>query len=790
MQGRPEEQAPVSFAMNLRRLRVQAGLSQELLAERARMSVRGLRYLEHGVRHPYPATVERLADALALAPASRAAFVACGGSGGASPETGAGGSALPAPTGPLVGREHQLDEILDRLQRPDLHMLSITGPGGVGKSRLALEVAARIGPMLGAAAIWVPLELLTDATLVPSAVARAVGVTAEDPRRLVEVMARALDQRFLILDNMEQVADAARFLSDLLSRCPALTVITTSRVSLGIRAEQLFPLEPLEHPHAGTRSGVQALAVSPAVDLFLRRVQAVDPHFKLTEHNAAAVATICQRLEGFPLALELAAARAAVLPPEAMSVRLDRRLDVLAGAGPDLPDRQRTMRATVAWSYDLLSTSAQALFRSLSGFACGACLQTVEALPLGRREQPLGSALDDLEALVRGSLLRVTDQGDATGPRYRMHELIREYGLEQLTCAGEVERLSRWQAHHFLALAEAAERHYYGPESAGWLDRLDVEHANLRAALLWSERSGRTDLALRLGSALSWFWYVRGHATEGRARLAASLAAPDAADLVVERIPALLGAAQLAQTQGDYVGARELLEECVAASRQTGDQRRIAAALLTAGFVARVQEDYASATEMLQQADTIAGSAGPAFIAAAARHHLGMIAADRDADLAAARTQLEDSLHRYRELGMARFEALVLLSLSAVACRTGDLDRAADLGCRSLRLMRETGDVLSLHGALDALAEVAVARRELVRAVRLAAAAEHFREVGGIRAWPVEARRTAQWLATARAALAPREYQEHWQDASSLTVEVAVEEALRANDRWLDDPAR
>ena len=775
--------AGAGFAVALRRLRADAGLSQEVLAERAGLSVRGLRYLERGVRHPYRSTAERLSRALGLDPGPSAALVSAAVSARASgQERERRASSLPVPPSPLVGRERELREALGLLRRAEVRLVTVTGPGGVGKTRFALDLADRLARAVAATVVWVPLAALTDAALVPVAVARAVGVTPQAPRQLVEVLAGTLEEQILLLDNAEHVVGSAPFVSDLVARCPSLTVIVTSRVTLGIRAEQRFPLDPLRTPDPAADIDVHALAVNPAVDLFVARTRTVDPRFSLTRTNAHAVAAICQRLEGFPLALELAAARTAVLPPEALSGRLEHGLDLLASGAPDVPDRQRTMRATIAWSYALLAPADRALFRQLAAFEGGVALTSAEALPVPARRagDEVGGQdrlLAHLETLVRSSLLRIAspvlDQ-----PRYRMHGLIREYGLEELAREGEEPRVRRWHAEHFLCLAEQAERHFYGPGSSAWLDRLDVEHANLRAALQWFSEGDRPDQGLRLGGALSWFWYVRGHATEGRSHLAALLAAAGPSAEANARMSALLGAGQLAQTQGDYGTARRLLDQSVTLGRTTGDRSRTAAALLAGGFVARIQEDYAAATRMLEEAARLAADTGPPFVVAATRHHLGMIAADARGDLATARDLLQDSLESYRELGMSRFVALVLLSLAQVAGAGGDLRSAGDLAHHSLALMRDTGERLGLHGALDTLAELAVAHGDLAYGVRLAGAAEHLRELSGTRSWPVVERQRERFLTTARAGLTPEDYRNHWDDGYSMTVGEVVDLAL------------
>ncbi len=765
-----------AFAVTLRRRRAEAGLSQEQLAERAGLSVRGLRYLEGGLRHPYRSTAERLAQALRLGPEAAAALLAAASRPAPARPTSPGASGLPVPPGPLVGRERELRAALHLWERGDVRLLTVTGAGGVGKTRFALELAARLGQAREATVVWAPLADVADPALVPVSVARAAGVTVEDPQRLLEALAGTLADQVLLLDNTEHLLGSAAFVDDLVNRCPSLAVVVTSRACLGLRTEHRFLLDPLRTPESTAGADVHALAVNPAVDLFVARAQHLDPDFTLTPATAPAVAEICRRLEGLPLALELAAARTAVLPPAAMSRRLEHGLPLLVGGAADLPERHRTMRATIAWSHVLLDPAARTLFRRLAVFEGGVGLRTVDALAADRAGDASG-VLEALETLVRSSLLRVdVTRGDE--PRYRMHELVREYALEELARQAEERRVRAWHAHHFLSLAQEAERHLHGPESTDWLDRLEVEHADLRAALRWCREHDRADLGLRLAAALSWFWYVRGHATEGRSQLVTLLAAAGPSAPADVRLAALLGLGQLAQTQGDYAAARRVLEEAAALGRATGDQPGTAAALLAAGFVARIQEDYAAAGRLLGEAAVLAEAAGSALVVAATRHHLGAIAADAHGDLGAARSLLEEALSAYRRLGMGRGEALVLLSLGQVAGAQGDLTRAARLARESLALMRDTGERLAVHGALDLLAELAVAAGDPARGLRLAGAAERLRELGGIRSWPVVERRRDRVLALARSAVTLTECRSLWDHGRALPLEDAVRLAL------------
>jgi predicted ATPase/DNA-binding XRE family transcriptional regulator len=764
-----------SFGALLRQARTAAALTQEELADRAQLTDRGIRYLERGLRRPNRDTVERLARGLGLSDGERAAFVAA-----ARPRRAGAPSApgeLRPPPSPLVGREHQVREVRERLSDHETRLLTLTGTGGVGKTSLALVAATDLHVAFPGGTAWVPLASLDDAALLPAAVSHALGLLDTGGPATTEALRAALAQRptLVVLDNVEHLA-AAGFVADLLATCPQLTVLATSRSPLRIRAEQELPVPPLPTPSNVPARPVHALAANPAVDLFLRRAQAVQPSFVLNETNATAVAEICRRLDGLPLAIELAAARIRVLVPSAILGRLDDRLGFLTGGAHDLPPRQRTMRGTVAWSYELLSDIQQGVFAQLAVFEGSFGLAALEAVV---QTDPT-TTLDAVESLHRSNLLLLADSADDE-PRFRMLGTIRDFGLECLTHRGEGHDLRERHAAHYLALAEQETRGFYGPDSTHWLDMLEEDRANLRAALRWFLDQRDAARGLRLGAALWWFWYVRGYATEGRAQLNGLLALPaplPGDDAVRARAAALLGAGSLAHTQGDYTLAHRLLAESIDLYRSLADERATAEALLAAGFTARVQEDYQAAADLLGQSLTLARSSGHAFVVAAALHHLGMIAADANADLAIAETLLGESLTLYESLGLPRFIALVQLSLGDVATARQDHSRAHQLLSEGLSGMRRVGERLGIHGALDSLAGLAAGEHHWSRAVTLAAAAEQLRTTTGSRSWPVVERRRNRWLACARDTLSDQEFSSARAQGTALTLEQAVSYAL------------
>ena len=448
---------------------------------------------------------------------------------------------MPLPPGPLIGREREVAAVADLVRRHDVRVVTLTGSGGVGKTRLALEVAATLQSAFTECRLGFagnpdrsrPGALHNRPGPGPDRDWRAAAAGGGRPLR-----ARAADVAAAGQLRARRGGGGGGIRSGG-AACPRLKVLLTSRAALRLRSEHEYPVSPLPPPAVTSPVSVYALATNPAVDLFLRRAQAVKPEFALTPTNAAVVATICQRLEGLPLALELAAPRIRVLTPQAMLARLEHRLAFLTSGTPDLPTRQRTMRATIAWSYDLLSTAEQDLFRRLAVFDGGCSLSAIEELCGGTGDASM-DVLDRIEALQRTSLLQLEDTADEE-PRFRMLETIREYGLERLAANDEQEELRRRHADYYLAFAEEAARGIYTPATALWLDRLETDHDNLRAVLRWCIEHQNAEMGLRLASALWSFWYVRGHVTEGRTLLAVLLTDPEAASVTAPRAEALAG---------------------------------------------------------------------------------------------------------------------------------------------------------------------------------------------------------------------------------------------------------
>src|SRR6266852_941308 len=640
---------------------------------------------------------------------------------------------LPVQPTPLIGREQEVATIGQLLHREDVRLVTLTGPGGTGKTRLGIEVASELRDVFVEGVFFVSLAPINDPMLVMPTIAQALGIRDRAEQPLSARLAEMLYQRrvLLLLDNFEQVVGAAAQVADLLTSCPSLKVLVTSREVLHVRAEHEFAVPPLELPDPAHISELAALARAPSVALFLQRAQAVKPEFQLTTTNAGAVAEICVRLDGLPLAIELAAARMKLLSPQALLARLGRRLAMLTGGARDVPTRQQTLRNTIEWSYQLLNTWEQRLFRRLSIFVGGCTLQAAEAVCTAP-DEGVGQVLDGVASLVDKSLLRRMEQtGEASEePRLLMLETIREYGLEALTASGEGAVARQAHADHFLLLAEEAVPALDGPLLTSWLDRLEQEHDNLRAALHWFLEAGQAVMALRLCSALERFRVVRGYRNEGLTFLERALGgSAEVAPSV--RAKALLAAARLSFMQSDYDRGKALAQESLALFRELGDKRGIALSLNRLGIAAWRRADFPTARVLMEEDLALYKELGNPDRIAWSLFALGLLNI-KQGEYIRASASFEEGLALFRRLDNKRGIAASLTQMAAALfVSQGDQMMVYPLLAQGLSLDREVGDKEGMAVSSLLLGSVALKQGDVATArTRVEAGLLLYREMG------------------------------------------------------------
>jgi len=600
-----------------------------------------------------------------------------------------------APTAPtrLIGREAVLAELLGLLHRADIRLLTLAGPGGAGKTRLALAIAQMVQERFADGVTFVPLAPLRDAALVPQAIVAALGLGERDNCSPLLRLKDLLRERelLLVLDNFEHVLDAAPAIAELLAAAPGLKVLSTSRALLQIAGEQTYVVPALDLPDRTDLPAIAELTQIGAIALFLTRVRERVPNFELTAANAADIAAICARLDGLPLAIELAAARAALLSPRMLLTRLDCRLALLTDGPRDLPERQRTLRATIDWSYALLDVSEQLLLGRLAVFAGGWTLDAAEHVSAA--VGPLAvSVLDGLSALLNKSLIQRSDGGNGE-PRFSMLETVREYALERLTERGEAELAQAAHATYFVALAEQAEPLLHGPDQIAWFDRLDEEHANLRIALNWLLKRGEVVRMLQISGAIHWFWYVRGYLTEGRSWLGQALAQVGARSAeTLEVAPETLArayfcAGHLATFQGDYPAARAHLETSIVLCHTL--DRGVAGILLSEALTFLIvacawQSDYATVNAALAEYDQTVRVLNLPWSNARSAFNHGRGRLQQFGDAAAALPLLLEAQSLFQDLGDVWHLTQVQADLAVLALMGSDAPTAQRHGLAAL----------------------------------------------------------------------------------------------------------
>jgi predicted ATPase/serine/threonine protein kinase len=727
---------------------------------------------------------------------------------------------LPVQRTGFVGREQETAALKELLLRQNVRLVTVTGPGGIGKTRLAVQVASGLGERFPGGVYFVPLSSLNDPGLIASMIVQTLGIREAGGQSALEILKRNLQDSscppmLLLLDNFEHLVQAAPTVADLLASGPNLKILVTSRAALHVYGEHECPVPPLALPDSRSKLSVEVLSRCPAVALFAQRAVAAKPDFELNRENALAVAEICARLDGLPLAIELAAARVKVLSPSLMLTRLASRLQLLTGGARDLPQRQQTLRAAIDWSYDLLSAAEQRLFRRLSVFVGGCNLEGVEAVCDAKADLDL-DLLDGMASMVDKSLVQQVESAKGES-RFVMLDTIREYALEKLEASGEQPLTKRAHAAYCLVLAEEEPTEESGPQALEWQERFALEHDNFRAGLGWLTETGDAEWGLRLGTALFRFWEIREYLAEGRDSLGKLLRLAGAAAPTKARARALFAAGVLAGEQGDYAPAdaligesqeiarqlgdnmgvavslnalgvtacdrgdvakaRALFEEGLALWRELGDQKAIARALSNLANVLKVQRDYDRARALHVECLSIFQGLGDRTGVAWSLNYQGDVARDRG-DTSAARKLYEEGLGIFRELGDRWGIAGTLADLGSLAREQGDYSAAHSLYAESIKLFQELDHKRGIARLLECSACSAAAQREAERSLRLAGAAAALRQNIGAPLTSAEQAKLEASLQAAREALTDAVGSKVWLEGWALPVEKAIEEVL------------
>jgi predicted ATPase/DNA-binding CsgD family transcriptional regulator len=727
---------------------------------------------------------------------------------------------------PFIGREEVKSAVCALLGRDDMRLLTLVGPPGIGKTRLSLEVAAGLKERFEDGVWFVGLAPITDPTLVASAIAQVLGIKQAGGRPLHDTLGDHLRDKemLLVLDNFEQVVEAAPLVADLLQAASRLKLLVTSREVLRIRGEQEFAVPVMLLPNLERIPSASHVLEYEAVQLFAQRAASASVEFKVTDENALVIAAICWRLDGLPLAIELAAARSKLLPPQALFEKLGQRLALLTGGARDLPPRQRTLRSAIEWSYNLLDENERKLFRRMGVFVGGSKWEAVEAV-CNADGSIAPSVLDVIAALVDKSLVNQSEH-EGQEPRLEMLETLKEYALEQLEESGEAEEIRQRYALYYLALAERAMPLFNGTEGPQWLSRIEEEHDNLRAALQWAKREAEdsggglgTEMGLRLAIALGRFCYIRGYLNEGRNWISEMLALPGVDGHKKLQVTALEQIGRIAYAQSDYRAARAFFEDGLAIGKEIGDRWWIAYTLEGLAEVATEEGDYATAPSLFEESLAILRELGDTLHIAGILMNLGYVGL-RTGDYGAALAPLEESLILCQQVGNARGAGFALTGLGEAALRLGDYARAtalfkeclairrnmgdrwgiaislASLGwvamlqgdhigatgllAESIQIRKEIGDIGGIAWCFEKLADVAVAHREFERATRLLGSAKALRDSVGSVVDPADQPEQERTLVILRAELSEEQFAQAWSEGQGMD----VGEVVRYAQEW------
>jgi predicted ATPase/tRNA A-37 threonylcarbamoyl transferase component Bud32 len=733
---------------------------------------------------------------------------------------------LPAYLTPLLGREQEIADACTLLRRSDVRLVTLTGTGGIGKTRLAVQVATELVAEFPGGVSFVSLAPISNPDLVIPTIAQTFDVKESGTRPLMDLLKAFLQDKhlLLVLDNFEHLLPAASQLADLLTSCPHLNILVTSRATLHVQGEHEFLVPPLMVPDLTHLLAQDVLPQYAAVALFLQRAQAVKPAFQLTPTNAHSIAEICARLDGLPLAIELAASRIKLLSPQALLTRLSQRLLLLTGGARDAPARQQTLRNTIEWSYQLLDTQEQQLFRRLCIFVGGCSLEAIEAIfTIFESDSTVVPVLESVSSLINKSLLQLTEQ-EGEEPRLMMLESIREYGLEALATNGEMEATRDAHVSYYLALAERAVQELRGPQQALWLKQLEREHDNLRFALQCSLERVAMDqgmeTALRFGRALTDFWKIRGFYNEGRTLLHEILA-HNKESITSIRAQVLNDAAGLAEAQGDYVQAEELCKESLTLARRLGDTQNIAASLALLadvslnnddpsmartcmeeslalyrelgdmngvahglyelGWQCKLQEEYMQARAFLEESLVIRREQGDGGGIAHTLFQLAEVLFQVQGESKAVRSLLEESRTLFEEVGDKEGIAYVFDLSGKIALVREDMNRAQSQFEAAFTLYREIGDVPAMSSVLYTLALAALAQDNYLWAAQLWGAADTLREIIGASFSSDQRANYERSVAVAQAQLGKQAFVDAWEEGRTMT----AEQALAAQGRTL-----